>query len=442
MSYYCPKFERRKKINIEPQWYQYAFLENESKFTGMISGIGAGKTWAGGVKAIKRITDGSGTNGLIGANSYPQLENSTLPPFLAMLDEYGLRYELKMHKHRLYVWNGKQKILINVLSLEKYNLIRGLEIGWFWVDEAAYILAIAWKILIGRLRCKKSKKLEGWITTTPNGYNWLYDEFAKKKRKNYYYIRVHTRDNKYLVDGYVESLEESYDTEMQKQEMAGEFMSLGQAQVFYMFDPKINVIEKYDIDEQLPALVAMDFNVTPFCVSIAQLKEDVIYVFKEIQLKNAHTKQMVKEIKDYIKSKILQNRSRQCFNDENQFTEGDFPIKIYPDPSCICNKTAAVQSDEKILEKAFGLLNIFMKKQVLIKTSATIVNNLLEKKRLLISKNCPGVIKSLEQTSYIPGSAFQIKKNNDEHFSDGIRYMCDYIYPIHIHKIGYGRIVA
>jgi hypothetical protein len=61
-----------------------------------------------------------------------------------------------------------------------------------------------------------------------------------------------------------------------------------------------------------------------------------------------------------------------------------------------------------------------------------VVNNLLEKDRLIISPKCVNLIKDLEQVSFKEGSS-QLDIGNDKtltHISDALGYGCWFCFPI------------
>jgi len=113
-------------------------------------------------------------------------------------------------------------------------------------------------------------------------------------------------------------------------------------------------------------------------------------------------------------------------------------IIVYPDPSGRSRKTSAAVgvTDFSILSKA-GLITLAHKKAPPIIDSVNAVNKKLENASgdldLFVSPNAPNVIKSLERTSWVennPDTATINKKEGVEHFSDGIRYAVEYLWPV------------
>ena len=77
---------------------------------------------------------------------------------------------------RLVKKNGEGAVEILFRSLDQPNWMRGLELSWFGIDEGRHIDGEAWDILYGRLR-QKNYIHRGFVCSTPNGYDWMYQKF-------------------------------------------------------------------------------------------------------------------------------------------------------------------------------------------------------------------------------------------------------------------------
>lgn len=114
-------------------------------------------------------------------------------------------------------------------------------------------------------------------------------------------------------------------------------------------------------------------------------------------------------------------------------------IIAYPDPSGKSRKTSAPvgRTDFSILE-SYGIRICAKNKAPPIIDSVNAVNRKLLTASgdtgIYISPNCPNLIKSLERTRWVnrdPNTATIDKSESVEHFSDGLRYAVDYLYPVH-----------
>jgi len=113
-------------------------------------------------------------------------------------------------------------------------------------------------------------------------------------------------------------------------------------------------------------------------------------------------------------------------------------IHAYPDPTGKSRKTSAPvgQTDFTILQNA-GILVHSRDHSPKIVDSVSAVNAKLKTAAgdigLYIHPKCDGVIKSLERTRWLDNnqdSATIDKSEGVEHYSDGIRYGVEYLFPI------------
>lgn len=156
--------------------------------------------------------------GMVIAPTYPMLRDSTLRTFLELCYAYAPPLLKTFHRSemRAELTNG---VSVLFRSADDPDHLRGPNLGWFWLDEAAMMTQDAWLIMIGRLREQPGR---AWVTSTPRGKNWLYDTFMSGD--DYHVTRSSSRDNPYLPPGFIRSLEQSYTSDWLRQEVEGEFV--------------------------------------------------------------------------------------------------------------------------------------------------------------------------------------------------------------------------
>lgn len=201
---------------------QEQFIYSDAQYTAYIGGVGAGKTNAGAKKAGKRSME-IVCNGLIGAPTYRMLNDSTIPtfreenqPFISQFRKADMVIEMV---------NGS---VVYCRSAEDPDMWRGLNLNWFWIDEAAYCQAYVWPVGIGRLRqVVDGVKPIAFITCTPKGRNWIYEEWEEKHKDKdgYLLIRASTKDNPFLDHSYIDNLEANYSGKYYAQEIEGLFVT-------------------------------------------------------------------------------------------------------------------------------------------------------------------------------------------------------------------------
>jgi phage terminase large subunit len=382
--------------------YQMEFLRSSEKFVWLCAGLGSGKSYALAHYCIERMLTNPETIGLICAATYSQLRDSILTELFRQLDMLGLKYSystltgfLDLHA------NGAR---VKTFSLENYEVLRGIEVGWIAIDEACLAKEDAYKVAIGRLRCKYSKRLECRIVSTPKGFDYLYDRYyGEKLSPGHKLIHATAHDNPHLPAGYLDSLAAGYDERMYRQEVMAEFVSNAEGNVYHAFDRNEHASGPIDRVETLPIWVGMDFNVNPMTAVLANIKHGSLFVFDELYLKNANTFLMRDELKKrYPKTQI----------------------KIAPDRTGQARKTSSTKSDHEILREA-GFLIVPGRTNPAVEDRYNTVNGRLTEGRISIDKTkCPMLLRDLERVTH--------ETNPDylTHISDALGYLAWHTFPI------------
>lgn len=215
-------------MQIELYGSQWRFVNCPDRFSLFVGGIGSGKSYAGAVKAL--LAGGKAkTVGLVVAPTYPMLRDATLRSFQSVAGD--ALTEFHRSEMRGTLRNGSE---ILFRSADTPDRLRGPNIHWMWIDEAALCPAQTWEIGIGRLR---ADGLAGpaWLTTTPKGRNWVYNQLT-----NLTVFRATTAENPFLDREFVRSLETIYSGPFARQELAGEFVSF-EGLVYEEFDRGLHV---------------------------------------------------------------------------------------------------------------------------------------------------------------------------------------------------------
>ena len=383
---------------------QSKFLKSKTKNACFLAGVGAGKTKAGGIYALQTTFQYPKAMGGIFANTYKQLFNSTLSSFFNLLMENGITFEFNQNRGILKI--GRTKILCQ--SLENFDAIRGVELGWAWLDEASYSNEAAYLVILGRIR-DSNGPLQTRLTATPKGYDFIHDYFyGDKKTNDFELITSSTKENPYLPKEYVDFLYSNYSEQSVLQELEGQFVNVYQGRVYYAFNRKINVSNINFIKDH-PIIIGQDFNINPMCGVVAQVINDTIFIIDEIRIETSNTN----ELAELIKSK---------------FGTGH---KIIPDSTGAARKTSSNGlSDHMILRNAgFTIPNISNPHRI---DRYNCVNSLLEKKRIMIDSKCKSLINDLEKVGYKDGTNLpDTKDKNLTHISDALGYLCWYLYPLY-----------
>ena len=229
---------------------QEAFILSRNAETAYVGGVGSGKTAAGVLRSKRHVTEWNpGETGAIVSPTVPMLRNVIEPELRkwGLLDAPGVEY--RRSENRIDYPNGATIILESANNDRKIERLRGLNLAWAWMDEAAYQAAKVYNVLSDRLRVGAYRNL--FATTTPRGFNWVHDVFAEplpdtpavdlpdgavyRNAATTSVLGVSTRANPAHPDDYIERQERQRSGEAYEQEIEGQFVSF-EGLVYKWFD--------------------------------------------------------------------------------------------------------------------------------------------------------------------------------------------------------------
>ena len=456
---------------------QYRFLHSRAQYAGLFGGIGSGKSHAGCFWAMLKALRNPRALGLIGANSYRQLEDATLRTFRAHLEGYGVPYRYLASDARFRLGNGAE---ILCRSLENYDALRGVELGWFYLDELRDTRLEAWRVVQGRLRGQDVDAREGRVTSSPNGFNWIYDEFVRRasapleprERGRYEAFFARTRDNYHLPEDYVAALLGSYDPLLAAQELDGRFINTTAGRIYHAFDRTLHVTEAAEFLPGEPVLWALDFNVSPMTAVIAQLEpsfvappsggssEDrvnaeqrtALRVVDELWLTDSGTLAMCEAFGQWLERRgchpqrasvegALRGRPRR--HPQARTLEGGTrrdgasaaAIRVYGDAAGNARSTAAGRSDYAIIRQCFPRAVFCVPgANPARRDRYNAVNaafcDALGRVRLRIHPRCRHLLADLEEMTYQPHTSLPDTSNPERgHISDALGYLVARLLP-------------
>ncbi len=385
---------------------QMRFVKSEKKFPAFIGGLGSGKTFAGALKVITFVQENENVKGIIISNTYAQLNRVALATLKDILD--GMKIPWKHNK--LEQTFSFMDAMFYCCTADNYEMIRGVEVGIFWADEARDFKRECFEVLMGRLRQQKIKRYCGAVTSTPKGYNFIYDFFHPSGDNHnpdeFEMITSKTTDNLYLPDGYYETLLGSYDSVLAEQELDAGFVSVGQGKVYYAFNREKNVKPVKRVGH-VPIYAGMDFNINPMTSSVAHLVNNGIRVFAEHWIMTSDTAEMSEVIRE--------NYGR---------------VTIVPDSTGKRKQTSSGGLSDLAILRNNGHEVPDVSNPFRIDRYNN-VNRLLESGKVIIDPSCKKLINDLEKCSYKEGTNVlnSTPTNNLGHISDGFGYLLYWAYP-------------
>ncbi len=404
-----------REIEYSPLPSQARFHHSEARFKGFSGPIGSGKSQALCQEAIRLCYLNQGRVGLLGAPTYPMLRDATQATLLEILERNQIPYDHQKAENALVLKDTRSRILFR--PVDEFDRLRGTNLAWFGLDELTYTQEEAWVVLEGRLRDPGAKRLCGFAAWTPKGFDWVYRRFLHEPVAGYEVVIAEAFENRYLLEripDFYERLKRSYDEKFYEQEVLGKYLSLSAGLVYSPFNRSEHVAE-VAVDEGLPLLWALDFNVDPMCSVVAQVVGETIRVLDEIVLSHARTEEACEEF-------------------EARFPRHDAGIYVYGDASGAARQTTG-SSDYTVIREFFrrsGYRNVVFKvpkANPLVRERVGLLNAKLRsadgEKHFVVSSRCRELVKDFEQVTYKPDSGAIDKERDPKrtHLSDALGYL-------------------
>ncbi len=394
---------------------QVRFHASKARFKGFSGPIGSGKSQALCQEAIRLSYLNPGRQGLVGAPTFSMLRDTTQAALVAILEENEIPYVLRKSEGVLVIKDTGSQILLR--SMEEYERLRGTNLAWFGVDELTYVREEAWLRLEGRLRDPKAGRLCGFAVWTPKGRDWVYRRFVERPVEGYEVIVAEPMENRYMLEkipDFYERLKHSYDERFYRQEALGEYLTMGEGRVYHAFDRERNVKE-LGLNERLPLLWALDFNVDPMCSLIVQIDGEAVHVLDEIVLSRSST-------------------AEACQEFVNRYPNHWCGVVVYGDASGDYGRTTG-KTDYEIVRSflcgaGYGQVRLKVPKaNPPVRDRVALVNGKLKSAAgvvsLYIDPRCEELIRDFEEVCYKEGSGI-IDKGRDmrrTHLSDALGYL-------------------
>jgi terminase large subunit-like protein len=432
-------------VNYEPLLHQYKVLQSEKKNTFMFGGVGSGKTEVGSTWVLKRgLQTPPGVMGLISANSYMQLIDSTMTNVFKNFDAWGIPYTPKELPRNprpfdFYMWNTKTWVKILCRSLDRFHLLAGVELGWGWLDEVYQTKKEAIDLVRARVRDtrfgdpalmpKKRTQPLMYSTTLDDPDSWMYadaEENLDPRLDRVIYAK--TIDNPHLPDDYIPSLAKTYSPALYKRMVECKWVYLIGSTI-YNLDKQLHVSDIAEFNPDLPILWCHDFNIgidkpmsSALCHIVRRPGIDgeirrELHIFDEIIIDSADTHEAVVEFK-----------ARDWLRKTNA------GVIIYGDASGRAKDTRSKTSDYKILKDAgFNIQKVPLANPP-IRTRHNVMNGLFQNQagdvRMKINPRCKTVTKGFGGTKLKQGSAYIEEESREQHVTTAVGYLACQEFPL------------
>lgn len=376
---------------------QSQFMGLPHKYRAFVAGFGSGKTWVGCAVQCKHSWEWPRINTGYFAPTYAHIRDIFYPTIEEVAADWGLKTKIHHTNKEVHLFSGRTyRNTILCRSMDKPEDIVGFKIGYAQIDEMDLLkkpkAEIAWRKILARMRQKADGLKNGVdVTTTPEGFKFVYDQFVAQVRERpnlkslYGLVQASTYQNaKNLPEDYIPSLRASYPPQLIEAYLRGQFTNLMSGSVYVNFDRNLNnTPESIDDYEQLH--IGMDFNVLNMTATVNVIRHGLPLQLEELT-RIRDTPTMGRIIKE-------------------KYVDRGHAVTIYPDASGqnTSSKNAS-ESDFSIL-RGYGLHIDVASTNPSIRDrvnafNGQILNDLGERRFKINAANCPITTEALEQQAW------------------------------------------
>lgn len=410
------------EVKVKVTEPQEKFLALDCKFPAFVAGFGTGKSEVMCTSALlDSLEGGSGSLVAMYEPTYDLVRLILAPRMEEKLIDWGIRYKYNKSENIIYTSSGQVgdfvlRTLDNPARIVGYESFRAKidELDTLKADHAqeAFNKIIARNRQVPETYQRQSDKPMNTVSvfTTPEGFKFVYNKWAKNRAPGYEMIQASTLSNPFLPDDYVQALRDSYPPQLIEAYIKGEFVNLTSGSVYTCYDRKANSSDR----EILPVdhlHIGMDFNVGKMS-AIVHVKDKRTTTAVDEFMGLLDTPAMISAIKNrYPKHRVT----------------------IYPDSSGKNRKSSnASETDVSQLRAAFNVIvsgrNPFVKDRI-ASVQAMLCNANGERRYFINEAKCPETAESLEQQVYNKQGEPD-KSHDNDHPNDALGYFIHSQYPI------------
>tara|TARA_R110000803_G_scaffold28011_8_gene65110 strand:- start:2655 stop:3932 length:1278 start_codon:yes stop_codon:yes gene_type:complete len=404
---------------------QSDFFRLEATFPLFVGGFGSGKTQTLCARAMQDMFEFPGADIAIYAPTYDLLRLSTIPRIAELLESMPVNYHYNRADNIMTV-QGYGRFIFR--SLDNPARIVAYEVYRSHIDELDTMrkekAEDAWNRVISRNR----QKLPGGSNrvcayTTPEGYNFAYERWARRPGEGYKLVRASTRSNPFLPPDYIDNLMATYPAQLVEAYIDGRFVNLRRGNAFPHFDRALNESDAEPEDfERLH--IGMDFNVDHMCAVVWGIKNR----------REAHA---VGEFVDHADTPAMIEALLSRFGAKTDRGSRRWALTAYPDASGRSRSSrSSTESDITMLRQA-GLAIDAPNANPLIRdrvasTNAMICNGVGDRKLLINPDLCPTLCEAFETIAWTESGDWPKSSSGIDltHIIDAATYPIDRLFTL------------
>jgi len=404
---------------------QFEFISHPKKFSAFVGGYRSGKTFVGCVRLCINALEHPGIPQGYFAPTYPQIADIFYDTIPGVAEAFGLFADIVASNKRVHLRDSKGRCLSTIVckSMEHPHRIVGFNIAHALVDEIDCMpikkADSAWKKIIARMSTVWPGRDENTIdvTTTPEGFNWVYRKFVKELAANpaqrplYGIVHASTRQNaKNLPKDYIPSLRESYPANLVDAYIDGQFVNLVSGSVYPNFCRRLNHTDE-TIRPGEDLHVGMDFNINRMAATVFVMRDG--------------EPRQLDELTSLFDTPAMIAALQQRFPGHK--------ITVYPDASGKNRKSVnGSESDHSLLKQAGFTVRVNpanpMVRDRVLAVNAMLLNGEGVRRLKINTDKCPVTTQVLEQQAY--NEQGEPNKDGTEDPADAFGYFVVHRFPI------------
>ena len=388
---------------------QQVVAKDEHRFRVLVTGRRFGKTTLA-IRELCYVARIPNRNCWYVAPSYRQAKQIAWVQIKKILQD--LRWVNRINEAELTIFlkNGSR---ICLRGADNPDSLRGVGIDFLVMDECADISESSWgAVLRPTLSDTKGKAL---FCSTPKGMNWFHSLYqrgqdpAETEWGSYQYTTI---QGGWVDQEEINQARKDLDAKTFRQEYEATWETYSGI-VYYGFDIKHNV-KHFEVPEDITTYhIGCDQNLDPMSAVVSYIKDNIVYVFDEIQIWSSNTEEMAQEIHNRYKNK---------------------KIVIYPDPAARQRRTSAGgKTDLSILQNS-GFVCKILYRHMAVRDKINSVNSKLCSaagiRGVVIHPKCKNLLNTLAKQCYKEGTSLPNKIGDLSHMGDALGYLISFLYPI------------
>lgn len=403
---------------------QLDFIECLEPYPAFVGGFGSGKTTAGIVRAMRLKVAHPECDIAYYLPTYGLVRDIALERIPAMCALYDWTHTVNKSASAITFGDNGRLIL---RSMDNPARIVGYQVAHSIVDELDTLgrdkAREAWNKIIARNR-QNCIAADGTrvrnsvaVTTTPEGFGFVYEQWQQKPAPGYVLYRARTVDNaENLPPDYITDLSNSYPPNLLMAYLDGEFVNLTAGTVYHAYRRELNRCDTV-IAEREPLHIGMDFNVAKMAAVVFVLRNN-----------NPHA---VAELTGILDTPTMINIIAERF--------AGHPIYVYPDASGGSRRSVDASASDLSLLRAAKFMVFVNGCNPFIKDRVLAMNIMLERdgeRRLRINDAaCPMFAEALEKQAY-DKSGQPDKSGGLDHITDAGGYYIAYRFAVRPPSVG------